>query len=162
MPNFLIELGMLVQIISAVASIIVALVMYLSVREIKIDRRREYLEKRIEEFYIPLIKFFGQGDLPRDIEAHQKVEEIILTKRYLCGRKLAKILPQHFTAMIISGSHYYFYFTSEEEKKKWEEIADIVWDEYIETLKKYYKLIGVIDYVLPKKPDKWFFDVYKH
>jgi len=51
---------MLVHIISAVTSIIVALVMYLSVIETKIDRKREYLEKRIEEFYIPLIKFLGK------------------------------------------------------------------------------------------------------
>jgi hypothetical protein len=58
--DFSIELGMLVHIISAVTSIIVALVMYLSVIETKIDRKREYLEKRIEEFYIPLIKFLGK------------------------------------------------------------------------------------------------------
>jgi len=157
-----IELGMLAQIISAVTSIIVALVMYLSVRETKIDRKREYLEKRIEEFYIPLIKFFGQGDLHRGMDKHQEVEEIIITKRYLCGKELAKVLPQHFTAMIISGNgtpHFYFYFLNEKEKKEWEKIADVVWDEYINVLIEYYELVGVKDYTLPRKPEKWMFEV---
>jgi hypothetical protein len=52
--------------------------------------------------------------LTRDPEKHRRVEEIIVSRRYLCGRRVAEILPQHFTA-IMGGSEPYFYFTSERE-----------------------------------------------
>jgi hypothetical protein len=73
--------------VAAVANIITALVMYKSVSEIEKDRKLRFLEKRLDEFYIPLIKYFGQGDLDRNMEAHQRVEEILTSKRHLCGRK---------------------------------------------------------------------------
>ena len=56
---------MLIQLLSIVAQLIVALVMWLSVREIWKDRKRGFLEKRLEEFYIPLIKLFGRETLSR-------------------------------------------------------------------------------------------------
>jgi len=148
---------MLIQLLSIVAQLIVALVMCLSVREIRKDRKRGLLEKRLEDFYIPLIKLFGHGTLPRGPEAHRMVEEMIVSKRHLCGRKVAKVLPQHFTA-IIGDSEPYFYFSSEYEMKRWEAIADTIWDEYIEVLKECYKIIGVKHYTLPEKP-KWMFGV---
>jgi hypothetical protein len=49
------DLMVLIQLFSAIAQIVVALVMLLSVREIRRDRKREFLEKRLEEFYIPLV-----------------------------------------------------------------------------------------------------------
>jgi hypothetical protein len=52
--------------LSAIAQFVVALVMWLSVREIRRDRKREFLEKRLEEFYIPLINLFGHGGPIRD------------------------------------------------------------------------------------------------
>jgi hypothetical protein len=140
--------------VAAAASIITALVMYKSVREIEKDRKLRFLEKRLDEFYIPLIKYFGQEDLDRDMGAHQRVEEILTSKRHLCGRKVAENLPQHFTATSEGGS--YFCFTNENELKQWEKVADIIWEEYIEVLREYYKLIGIKHYTLPKKP-KWMF-----
>jgi hypothetical protein len=153
------EVGVLVQLLLAIAQIVVALVMWLSVREIRRDRKREFLEKRLEEFYIPLINLFGHGNLVRDLEQHRKVEEIMVSRRYLCGKRVAEILPQHFTA-IVGGYEFYFYFSSEREMERWEGIADIIWGEYIEVLKEYYDTIGVKHYVLPEKP-KWMFGVRK-
>jgi len=153
------EVGVLVQLLLAIAQFVVALVMWLSVREIRRDRRRQFLEKRLEEFYIPLINLFGHGGLIRDPEKHRKVKEIIVSRRYLCGRRVAEILPQHFTAMM-GGSEFYLYFTSEREMERWESIADIIWSEYTEVLREYYDIIGVKHYVLPEKP-KWMFNVRK-
>jgi hypothetical protein len=76
----------LIQLFSAIAQIFVALVMLLSVYEIRKDRKRGFLEKRLEEFYIPLINLFGHGGLVRDPEKHRRVEEIIVSRRYLCGK----------------------------------------------------------------------------
>ena len=154
------EVGVFIQLLLAIAQLVIALVMWLSVREIRRDRKREFLEKRLEEFYIPLINLFGHGTLTRDPDIHRKVEEIIVSRRYLCGEGVAKILPQHFTA-IMGGTQFYFYFlfNSEDEMKQWKSIADSIWDEYIEVLKEYYDIIGVKHYVLPEKPPKWMFSV---
>jgi len=133
------------------------MVMFQNLAEVRKDRRLEFLKERIEEFYTPLIRLFGHGTLHRGSEEHQEVEEIIVSRRHLCGKKLASILPPHFTAVMIPGREsFYFSFTEEEEKKKWEKIANIVWDEYVEVLKEYYELIGVEQYMLPEKP-KWMF-----
>jgi hypothetical protein len=67
---------------------------------------------------------------------------------------VAKILPQHFTAIRGPGN-FYFEFT-EEELKRWIEVADSVWEEYTEVLREYYETIGVRHYTLPEKP-KWMF-----
>ena len=153
----------LLQLLLAVTNIIIAVVMYLSVREIRKDRRRAFLEKRLEEFCIPLIDLFGREGLTRDYRIYDKVEEILFSKRYLCGRELAGKLPQRFTANKAAANKalldevFYFLFNSEEEVKYWEEVADTLWDEYIKVLKEYYRLIGVKQYVLPEKPRKWMF-----
>jgi len=154
------DLMVLIQLFSAIAQIVVALFMLLSVREIRKDRKRRFLEKRLEEFYIPLIYLFGYEGLARIDEACQRVEKIIVSKKDLCGKRVAKILPQRFTATVGYGSIYYFYFSSEHEKERWESIADTIWSEYIEVLKEYYGLVGVKSYVLPEKP-RWMFDVKK-
>ena len=151
------ELGILIQLLSILTQLAVVLVMYLSIKEIVKNRKREFLKKRLDEFYTLLIKLFGHGVLHRDPETHRKVEEVIILKRYLCGRKVARILPKHFTAIISSGE-FYFYFSNEYEMKQWEDITDAIWYEYIEVLKGYYKLIGVRQYMLPEKP-KWMFAV---
>ncbi len=80
---------MLVQLLLVLAQFILALVMRLSIRETRKDRRSEFLEKRLEEFYIPLIKLFDHGTLSRGSETHRIVEEIIVSKRHLCGKKVA-------------------------------------------------------------------------
>ena len=83
------EIGVLVQLLLVLAQFNVALVMGLSIREIRKGRRREFLEKRLEEFYIPLMKLFDHGTLSRGPETHRIVEEIIVSKRHLCGKKVA-------------------------------------------------------------------------
>jgi hypothetical protein len=148
------------QIAVTVANFFMAFVMLLSIREIRKDRRRSYLEKRLEEFYIPLINFFGNKSLVRDDRIRDKVEEIIVSKRHLCGKKVAAILPQHFTGIGGGGAYNrdpYFYF-SEEELNKWIEVANTIWEEYIDVLKEYYKIIGIKHHVLPKKSEKWMFE----
>jgi hypothetical protein len=159
--NLSIELGAFAQLAVTIANIIIAVVMYKSIREVVKDRKLRFLEKRLDEFYIPLIKYFGQGDLHRNIEAHQRVEEILISKRHLCGRKVAENLPQHFTAVITSEGGFYFCFTNENELKRWEEVADIIWEEYVEVLREYYKLIDIKHYALPEKP-KWMFMICSH
>jgi len=146
----------LVQLLVAVTNITIAVVMYLSVREIRRDRRRVFLEKRLEEFYVPLINIFGHENLIRDITLHDKVEEIIVSRRHLCGRRVAEVLPPHFTAIRGSMS-FRFRFVDEDQKRLWERVADAIWEEYIEILKEYYKLVGVELYTLPEKP-KWMFE----
>jgi hypothetical protein len=160
------EVGVLVQLLLAIAQIVVALVMWLSVREIRRDRKYGFLEKRLKEFYIPLIILFSRGWITRGPSRLDKVERIIESKRYLCGKRVAEILPDRFPAMVRvikepDWYDYYFYFGSEYEKKRWESIADIIWSEYIEVLKEYYDIIGVKQYVLPEKPTKWMFNVIK-
>jgi hypothetical protein len=152
-----VEVGVLVQLLLAIAQFVIALVMWLSVREIRRDRKREFLDKRLEEFYIPLINLFGHGGLIRDQEKHREVEEIIVSRRYLCGRRVAKILPQHFTATV-GLAEYHFFFESKSEMERWVDIADTIWREYTEVLEEYYGIIGAKDYVLPEKP-KWMFKV---
>jgi hypothetical protein len=142
------------QILVAIANFFMAFMIWLSVREVRKDRKRSYLEKRLEEFYIPLINLFSHGNLERSARDHDKVEEIVVSRRYLCGENVAKILPQHFTAIRGPGN-FYFEFT-EEELKRWIEVADSVWEEYIEVLREYYETIGVRHYTLPEKP-KWMF-----
>jgi hypothetical protein len=100
------EVGVFIQVLIAIAQLVIALVMWLSVKEIRRDRKREFLEKRLEEFYIPLINLFGHGGLIGDPEKHRKVEEIIVSKRYLAVMS-AGFLPEHFTA-IMGGSEPYF------------------------------------------------------
>ena len=151
------EVATIAEIIVAIAGIIIPAISHKS-REVK-NRKLSFLEKRLEEFYIPLIKYFGQGDLDRNIEAHQRVEEILTSKRHLCGRKIIEILPQHFTATSEGG--FYFCFANENELKRWEEVADIIWEEYVEVLREYYKLIDIKHYTLPEKP-KWMFMICSH
>ena len=132
--------------------------MWLSIKEIRKDRKREFLEKRLEEFYIPLINLFGHGSL-RHSGLEEEVEKIIVSKRHLCGKRVAGVLPQHFTGRTeIGAEEFYFYFASEDEVKRWQKVADAVWDEYIEVLKEYYNIIGVKNYTLPEKPE-WMFKV---
>jgi len=149
----------LAQLVVALTNIVIALVMYRSVKEIVRDRKLRFLEKRIEYFYLPLIKYFGHGTLKRGVNTHGEVEEIIVSKRYLCGKKVAEVLPQHFTAEQISTPEPYFYFEDDKEKEKWDKIANVIWDEYLEVLKEYYRLTGIMDYILPEKPEKWMFAV---
>jgi len=154
-------LALAVNFIVAIANIIVALVMYKSVKEIRNDRKHRFLEKRIEDFYLPLIEYFGHGTLDRGFDAPREVEEIIISKRYLCGKKVAEVLPQHFTAVQTFESESYFYFNDDKEKEKWDKIANAIWDEYLEVLKEYYRLTDIMDYVLPEEPEKWMFALYK-
>jgi len=133
--------------------------MFLNLREIRKDRKREFLRERIENFYLPLLSLFSRKGLHRDFEAHDKVEEIIVSRRYLCGNRVARILLSHFTASVSLNGDLAFKFDSKEEKK-WEEIADVIWDEYVEILKECYKLVGVKRYVLPEKPE-WMFEIWR-
>jgi len=94
-----IDVAMFTQILVALAEFAMAFAVLLSIREVRRDRKRVYLEKRLEEFYIPLINHFSHGNLKRDLQVYDKVKEIIVSRRHLCGKKVAKILPQHFTAM---------------------------------------------------------------
>ena len=152
-----IDMVVFAQILVAVANIVMAFVMYLSIKEIRKDRRRVYLEKRLEEFYIPLINLFSHGNLKRNYHIHDKIEEIVVSKRHLCGEKVAAILPPHFTAMRASNGDLYFTFNKEEELKLWMKVADAIWGEYIEVLKEYYRIIGIKRYVPPEKPKEWMF-----
>jgi hypothetical protein len=154
-----ISLEALAQLVVAFANIIIALVMYKSVKEIVRDRKLRFLEKRIEYFYLPLIKYFGHGTLKRGEDARREVEEIIVSKRYLCGKKVAEVLPQHFTAEQMSTLEPYFYFEDDKEKEKWDKIANVIWGEYLKVLKEYYRFTGIMDYILPEKPEKWMFAV---
>jgi hypothetical protein len=152
-----IDIVVLAQMLVAAANFVMAFAMFWSIMEIRKDRRRVYLEKRLEEFYIPLINLFSHGNLKRDYHIHDKVEEIVVSKRHLCGEKVAAILPPHFTAMRASDGDFYFTFSKEEELKLWIKVADAIWEEYIEVLKEYYRVIGVKHYVLPEKPKVWMF-----
>lgn len=91
------------------------------------------------------------------IHIHDKVEEIVVSKRNLCGKKVVAIMPPHFTAMKASGGDFYFNFSEEEELRRWVKAADTIWDEYIEILKEYYRIISIKHYVLPEKPEEWMF-----
>jgi hypothetical protein len=153
------ELRFVIELFLASANVLIAIAMFLNLREIRRDRRREFLKERIESFYLPLINLFGHRGLIKDSEAYNKVEEILVSKRHLCGGKVAKILPLHFTAPPVTvGVGDCFQFANDEEKKRWEEVADTLWSEYVEVLKEYYKLVGIKKYVLPKKPE-WKFEV---
>lgn len=151
-------LATVLELTSSTATLLLALMAYLSVREVRRDRRLRYLERRIEDFYKPLIELFSHGTLLRGSEEHRRVEEIIVARRYLCGEKLARILPQHFTA-VVGDAEYYFRFTSERELDKWVKVADTMWEEFIDVLREYYELIGVKEYRLPEKPSRWMFRV---
>jgi len=89
-----IDVATFTQILVALAEFAVALIMLLSIREVRRDRKRVYLEKRLEEFHIPLISLFSHGNFKKDAQDHDKIEEIIVSRRHLCGRKVAKILPE--------------------------------------------------------------------
>jgi len=153
-------MGTVVELASAAAGIVAAVVMYSSVKEVQKDRRLRFLERRLEEFYTPLIKYFGQGDLLRDQEVHRRVEEIIVSKRHLCGEGVARILPQHFTAVLSGSPGFYFEFENDHELNEWKTIADSIWGEYMEVLKEYYKLIGVESFTSPEKP-RWMFILHR-
>ena len=152
-----VDVAMFTQILVALAEFAMAFAVLLSIREVRRDRKRTYLEKRLEEFYIPLINLFSHGNLKRDYHIHDKVEEIVVSKRHLCGKKVAAIMPPHFTAMRASDGDFYFHFSNEEEWRRWLKIADTIWDEYIEVLKEYYRIIGIKHYMPPQKPEEWMF-----
>jgi hypothetical protein len=152
-----VDVAMFTQILVALAEFAIAFAVLPSIREVRRDGKRIYLEKKLEEFYVPLINLFSHGNLKRDFHIHDKVEEIVVSKRHLCGKKVAAIMPPHFTAMRASDGDFYFHFSDEEEWRQWLKVADTIWDEYIEVLEEYYGIIGIKHYVLPQKPEKWMF-----
>jgi hypothetical protein len=153
------ELRFAIELSLAFVNALIAIAMLLNLKEIRGDRRREFLKERLESFYLPLINLFGHRSLTRDSKAYDKVEEILVSKRHLCGGRVAKILPPHFiTPPIDAEVKDKFEFANDEEKRRWEEIANTLWSEYVEVLKEYYKLVGIKKYVLPNKPE-WRFDV---
>jgi hypothetical protein len=60
---------------------------WLSVREIRKDRKRSYLEKRLEEFYMPLIDLFSNTSLKRGMQELIEVERIIGVENYVLPEK---------------------------------------------------------------------------
>lgn len=120
-----IDIGTITQMAVAFANFIMALMMYISIKEIRKDRKRSYLEKRLEEFYLLLINLFSNVSLNRSVQEHNEVERIIVSKRYLCGRKVAAILPQHFEAVVASSGSPHFYFSNEEELKLWKRLQTL-------------------------------------
>ena len=54
----------------------------------------------------------------------------------------SKVPPPHFSA-ILGTNDFYFHFESEEKLRTWHNIADALWNEYIELVKKYYELGGI-------------------
>jgi hypothetical protein len=166
MPSLNLDIVTGAQIAVAIANFFMAFMMWKSIKEIRKDRKRSYLEKRLEEFYLPLINLFSSKS-EKSAQDTAKIEEIIVSKRYLCEKRVAKVLPQHFEGFACEPTHVgcsdskYFYFHSEEELKKWIEVANTIWEEYIDVLKEYYKIIGIKHYVLPKKPEKWMFEKWR-
>jgi len=79
------------NIVVACVTALMAIAALMSVREAVKDRRLRTIEKRLEEFYLLLIKYFSQGDLHKNIKVHRAVEEVIVSKRYLEGPKVAKL-----------------------------------------------------------------------
>ena len=127
-----------------------------SVKEIVKDRRLRIIEKRLEDFYLPLIRYFSHGNLHKDANVHRAVEEIIVSKRHFAVPKVAKVLPPHFTALLGTDDPY-FYFGSEQELNTWLTVADAIWDEYVELVKEYYELGGIRDYRALNERPKWMF-----
>lgn len=123
------------------------------VREVVRDRRLRIIEKKLEEFYIPLITIFSSSTY-KDEQIYDKVEEIVVGKRYLCGPKTANILPEHFTA-VRGGTRLYFVFLVKEDYENWVKAVDTIWEEAINYIKEYYKLGGIKEYILPQRKPKW-------
>ena len=147
------DIAQIIEAVTSAATLLLAVATFLSIREIRRDRRLRHLEKRIEEFYNPLIKLFSHGTMNRGPEEHRLVEEIITSKRYLCGAKLAKILPQHFTE-VLGSSGPYFEFLDRYDLEQWLKVADVLWEEFIEVLKEHYRITSVKEHSLPEKP-RW-------
>jgi len=143
--------------VAALLNAVIAVAMFLNLKEIRKDRKRNFLEKRIEEFYLPLIELFKHREF-EDQNVPKRANEIVFLKRYLAGKRAASSLPTTLPLVgtsLLRTDRCAWRFENEEEERKWREIANTVWDEYVEALREYYKTIGIKQYELPERPE-WF------
>ena len=133
---------------------VMAVATWRMVGEVVRDRRLRVIEKKLDEFYMRLITLFASEIYRKN---YDHVEEIIIGKRYLCGPKVLRILPEHFEAMRGAGSGFYFVFESRERYERWMRIADVIWEEAMEYVREYYELGGIKEYVIPRSKPKWKF-----
>ncbi len=106
-----------------------------AVAEMARERDLRLIEKRLDEFYLPLINFFsGVGPLSKE-----EFSRLIMLKGYLAGPETAKALPHRVPEIIDNGL---IVVGSKEELARWNAIADTVWEESGRYLREYRRLSG--------------------
>ena len=116
---------------------VMAVATWRMVGEVVRDRRLRVIEKKLDEFYMPLITLFTSEIYEKSCD---RVEEIVIGKRYLCGPKVLRILPEHFEAMRGANGGFYFVFESRERYERWLRIADVIWEEAMEYVRNIMNL----------------------
>ncbi len=117
------------------------------------DRRLRLIEKRLDEFYMPLIELFSTPAL-KDQRYVERVNRIVIGKRYLSGPRTARVLPSTFSPKFQVGGQEY---KLGEEAGTWRRVADVIWEEAKSYIEQYYRLGGIRDYSLPREKPKWLF-----
>jgi heme/copper-type cytochrome/quinol oxidase subunit 2 len=131
----------------AIATLIMAIATFSSVEQRQNDRKLALIQKRLEEFYFPLISIIGgKGEIGAQNEL--VVNQLLWSKRYLAGPKTAKVLPDMLNAMRSYERDNYFDFSPGEKgdyakMTEWVKVANTMWDESTEYVKEYYALSGV-------------------
>lgn len=129
--------------ILAMGTFAMAYLTYKTLQEHRKDRMIRLIEKRLEEFYLPLITFFGNGSVNGlKKEDWEKVSTIIIGKRYLCEPETARIIPYNFNGNELNLRSGIIYFMDDSYYNKWVELANKIWEDHIKYQKDYCKLTG--------------------
>jgi|GEM_PF-5989245 len=145
------NIEVIAELVLAFFTFLMAVGSFLMVREVIRDRRLRVIERRLKDFYIPLITEFTSTN-PKDGRAFNRVENIIVGRRYLCTPRTLEILPEHFEA--IRGAGPQFKFPDKATYDKWVKVVDALWEEAMKLVKEYYKTGGIKKYTIPQKL-KW-------
>jgi hypothetical protein len=156
--------------LASLATFVTALIILAQLRITINQMKASLIKQKIEEFYLPLIELFS-SDIPKRDKELIEIQRL-LSKRHLCSPDLLNVLPHNFTGITLNSSNYsfkgtggtvdhplvYFYFIDEQELKRWQEVADKLWDEYVELVEEYYILSEynpdkIVDRLKMKKPE---------
>ncbi|MBE5728019.1 hypothetical protein IHE50_01210 [Candidatus Parvarchaeota archaeon] len=152
-------------LVLAIATVGMVIVSLFLVRESIKDKKMRLIEKKLDEFYTPLINYFSHPPKVKP-DIIDKINDIFVGKRYLCGPKtltlLHTIYDQQFLKFEVSNineqnAESRFYYKNDEEKDHWIRIANELWGEAKEYTNEYYNLSGLKYKFEPYKQPTWQF-----
>lgn len=140
--------------ITALATTLLALATWLLASQAARDRKLRYIDKRLDEFYRPLLQYFYGYD-PITPQTYTDIRNILVNRRYLCNLEVLEFLPFEFPSEPIRGYPFRqskFTFKRKEDLDKWLLIADIIRTDFNSIL--YFHPLYYLDYKFSPYYDK--------